>query len=153
MGRTAGTLAAIAALFLVSAGCGSPPAVTPHTNTPASRPTVSESPASLPTLTEGPISSTSGLASGTVVRLPDSYREHRMSSDGRLVVMDEIGSADDSLASSVVLVDLETHSWRPIAEAASGYHPWNPITRGDTVAWVEWKYASPPASGTRLGDL
>jgi hypothetical protein len=70
-----------------------------------------------------------------------------MSSDGPLVVLDEIGSAGDALGSSVALVDLSQRSWRPLAQATPGYHPWTPVIRGDTVAWVEWKYASPSFSG------
>lgn len=92
----------------------------------------------------------SAFASGSPVRvvsLPDSYREHRMSSDGPFVVLDEIGSADDALASSIVFVDLLGGKWRTLATAASGYHPWTPLIRGDQVAWVEWQYEQPPASG------
>lgn len=82
-----------------------------------------------------------------VVQLPSTYREHRISSDGPRVVLDEIGTADDSLASSIVFVDLARGTWRSLATAADGYHPWSPQIRGDAVAWVEWRYAAQPATG------
>ncbi len=63
-------------------------------------------------------------------------------------MLDEVPSTNDANVGSVVIVDLATHTWEPLADAASGYQPWNPVIRGDTAAWVEWKYASPPASGS-----
>jgi hypothetical protein len=83
-----------------------------------------------------------------VVSLPDTYRFHRPSSDGPRVVLDEVASGDDAYADSLVLVDLATQSWRRLATAAAGHHPWDPVIREETVAWVEWRYSAPLFAGT-----
>ena len=85
---------------------------------------------------------------GKTVALPPSYRFHSMSSEGPLAVLDEIASADDGLQSDVVLVDLAHGTWKILARAVAGYHPWNPVISGDNVAWEEWKYSG----GSIVGD-
>jgi hypothetical protein len=108
----------------------------PHGQPPTAAATALHSAA--PSSTAGPTGPSWGELAE--VDLPLTYRFHSMSSYGPMVVLDEIASADDDLAGSIVLVDLAHGKWKVLAQAATGFHPWKPVISRDYVAWEEWRY-------------
>jgi len=124
-------------------GLASPSPSSSASATGSTSATASVHPSGAPT----PTPEVSPAGSPMVVTLPSTYRFHTMTSDGPLAVLDEVGGANDSLAADVVLVDLEHGTRKVLASAASGYHPYQPVISGGSVAWVEGRYSNPDFSG------
>jgi hypothetical protein len=131
------TSALVALLSLALAACGTTSTAPAPGGSPLARTATPE-----PSFSQ----STGGSGNISVVTLPSTYDYHTMQSYGPLAVLDDV-QVGDSLASDVLLVDLAHGSWKVLATAASGYHPWNPVIGAGKVAWVEWRYEVPPNVG------
>ena len=145
--RSTSALVAVVSLALAACGTastGTSPGRSSLARTATPEPSVSQVAEGSPSLS---VSQSPGSPVGiSVVMLPSTYNYHTMTAYGALAVLDDV-QVEGSLASDVILVDLAHGSWKVLATAASGFHPWNPVIGTGKVAWVEWRYEVPPTSG------